>query len=73
MLELLVGRRYETLEQLKDDIENITSQRVNSIIESESDKIEDLDYMIDFEFEESDIHTIFYLKDNGNRYYITEV
>ena len=29
--------------------------------------------MIDFEFSEFDIHTLWYLKDNADRYYITEV
>lgn len=73
MLEKLVGRRYENLELLKNDIEILSGKNVNAIIESESDRFEEMDYMIDFEFEEFDIHTIFYLKDNAGRYYITEV
>lgn len=73
MLATLVGNRYETLELLKNDIEIITGKKVNTIIESESERFEEMDYMIDFEFEDFDIHTIFYLKDNGNKYYITEV
>lgn len=73
MLKKLIGRRYESLELLKNDIEVLTGKNVNAIIESESERFEDMDYMIDFEFEEFDIHTIFYLKDNGGRYYITEV
>ena len=73
MLEKLVGRRYETLELLRNDIEILSGKKVNAIIESESDRPEELDFMIDFEFEDFDIHTIFYLKDNADRYYITEV
>ena len=73
MLEKLVGRRYETLELLKNDIEVLTGKKVNAIIESESERFEEMDFMIDYEFEEFDIHTLFYLKDNANRYYITEV
>ena len=73
MLEKLIGRRYETLESLKNDIEDLSGRKVNAIIESESERFEDMDYMIDFEFEEFDIHTLFYLKDNADRYYITEV
>ena len=73
MLEKLVGRRYETLEQLKNDIEILTGKKVNAIIESESERFEEMDFMIDYEFELFDIHTLFYLRDNGNRYYITEV
>lgn len=73
MLEKLVGRRYETLELLRNDIEILTGKKVNAIIESESDRFDEMDYMIDYEFEEFDIHTLFYLKDNADRYYITEV
>ena len=73
MLERLVGRRYKNLELLKNDIETLTGKTISTILESESERFEDMDFMIDFEFEEFDIHTIFYLKDNGNNYYITEV
>ena len=73
MLEKLVGRRYESLELLKNDIEILTGKKVNAIIESESDRLEGTDFMIDVEFKEFDIDIIFYLKDNAGRYYITEV
>lgn len=73
MLEKLIRRRYETLELLRNDIEILTGKNVNTIIESESDRPEGTDFMIDIEFEEFDIVTIFYLKDNADRYYITEV
>ena len=72
-MEKLVGRRFKTLEELKEEIEKITQKKVNSIIESESDRLEETDFMIDYEFELFDIHTMFYLKDNANNYYITEV
>ena len=73
MLEKLVGRRYANLELLKNDIEILTGKTVNTIMESESDRLPEQDFMIDFEFEEFDIDTIFYLKDNAGNYYITEV
>jgi hypothetical protein len=73
MLEGLVGNRYATLEALKKDIEKITKRTVSVIIESETERPEGTDFMIDYEFEEFDIHTLFYLKDNGGKYYITEV
>lgn len=72
-MESLVGRRYEDLDILKADIENISGRKVNTIIESESDRPEGTDLMIDYEFEPFDIHTMFYLKDMADRYYITEV
>ena len=72
-MEMLVGRRYESLNTLKEDIEKISGKKVNAIIESESERPEGTDLMIDYEFEPFDIHTIFYLKDMADRYYITEV
>jgi len=72
-MESLVGRRYEDLDILKADIENISGRKVNAIIESESDRPDGTDLMIDYEFEPFDIHTMFYLKDMADRYYITEV
>lgn len=72
-MERLVGRRYESLNALKEDIEKISGKNVNVIMESESDRPEGTDLMIDYEFEPFDIHTVFYLKDMADRYYITEV
>ena len=72
-MKTLVGRRFRTLDEIRREIEHVTGKTVNSIIESESERLPDMDYMIDFEFELFDIHTIFYLKDNADRYYITEV
>ena len=72
-MERLVGKRFKTLDELKEKIEKITQKKVNSIIESESDRLEESDFMIDYEFELFDIHTMFYLKDNANNYYIIEV
>lgn len=72
-MERLVGRRFKTLDELKAEIEKITQKKVNAVIESESDRAEGTDYMIDYEFELFDIHTMFYLKDNADNYYITEV
>ena len=72
-LNSLVGERFSTLEELKERIEFLTGKKVNTIVESESERPEGTDFMIDFEYEEWDIHTIFYLKDNNEKYYITEV
>lgn len=72
-MKTLVGMRFDSLEKLKEHIEKITNKSVRAIIESESERDKAMDYMIDFEFEVTNIHTIFYLKDNANRYYITEV
>lgn len=72
-LQKIVGRRYESLDLLKNDIEVLTGRDVNVIMESESDRLEEMDFMIDYEFEPFDIHTLYYLKDNAGRYYITEV
>jgi hypothetical protein len=73
MLENLVGKHFDTLEDLKKEIENLTGEKVSTIIESESEKLEGTDDMIDVEFELFDIQTIWYQKDDVGRYYITEV
>lgn len=70
----LVGKRFNTLDQLKMAIEKISNMKVNMIAESQTERPEDSDDMIDFCYLElQDIHTMFYLKDNAGRYYITEV
>lgn len=73
--EKIVGRRYKTLELLKNDIEITLGRNIETIIESESERIEELDFMIDYCFvdDENEIETLYYLKDNGGMYYITEV
>lgn len=70
----LVGKRFNTLDQLKMAIEKISNMKVDMISESQTERLEDSDDMIDFCYLElQDIHTMFYLKDNAGRYYITEV
>mgnify|MGYP000975810765 FL=1 len=70
----LVGKRFNTLDQLKMAIEKISNMKVDMIAESQTERPEDGDAMIDFCYLElQDIHTMFYLKDNAGRYYITEV
>lgn len=70
----LVGKRFNTLDQLKIAIEKISNMKVDMIAESQTERPEDSDDMIDFCYLElQDIHTMFYLKDNAGRYYITEV
>lgn len=55
-------------------IEKISNMKVDMIAESQTERPEDSDDMIDFCYLElQDIHTMFYLKDNAGRYYITEV
>lgn len=70
----LVGKRFNTLDQLKMAIEKISNMKVDMIAESQTERPKDSDDMIDFCYLElQDIHTMFYLKDNAGRYYITEV
>lgn len=73
ILENLVGRRYASLDLLKNDIEILIEKNVTNIEESNSDRFEEMDFMIDYEIEGSDkVYTLFYLKDNCGSYYITE-
>ena len=37
-------------------------------MESESERDSEMDFMIDYEFEKFDVHTLFYLKDNNGNY-----
>ena len=72
--ESIVGKRYKSLDLLKADIETCLKRTVETIIESESERPEEMDFMIDYCFEddEDEIETIWYLKDNAGNYYITE-
>lgn len=73
-MELLVGRRFYTLYDIKDEIEKLTGKTVEKIFISESDRCLDCDNMIDYCFENDDnVYTMFYLIDNAYRFYITEV
>ena len=70
----LVGKRYAALELLRNDIELLTNRKVCNIVISESECSYEMDLMIDYEFEDDDeVYTLFYLLDNANNYYITEV
>lgn len=73
VLNKLVGKRFYTLDEIKNEIEKNADIKVSCIMESESEKPDGTDFMIDIEFERFNIYTIFYLLDNDNRYYITEV
>ena len=72
--EQLIGKRFNNLTELKNELEKLTKRKIISIFESESDIVEDCDNMIDFEFEnDGNVYTIYYLFDNAKRYYITEI
>ena len=73
-MEEIIGQRFANLTELKNEIEKLTNRKVATIIASESDIVDNCDNMIDFEFEnDSDSYTIYYLFDNANNYYITEI
>lgn len=73
MKQNLIGNRYKNLEDLKTDLEKLHNCKVINIFESESERLEDSDFMIDYELEnDTDVYTVFYLFDNAHNYYITE-
>lgn len=73
MKQNLIGNRYKNLEDLKTDLEKLHNCKVVNIFESESERLEDSDFMIDYELEnDTDVYTVFYLFDNAHNYYITE-
>ena len=70
----MLGTRHKTLEDLKECLQKYLGKKVVNIFESESERLENLDYMIDYELEnDNNVYTIYYLKDNENNYYITEI
>lgn len=73
-IEKMVGKRYTSLDEIKKEIEKLTGVKVAEVIKSSSERLKGTDFMLDFEFEDdSDVYTIFYLKDNAGNYYITEI
>lgn len=73
MKQNLIGNRYKNLEDLKTDLEKLHNCKIVNIFESESERLEDSDFMIDYELEnDTDVYTLFYLFDNAHNYYITE-
>jgi hypothetical protein len=67
-LNKLVGKRFRHL----DDIERELKEEVN-IIQSDSERLINLDYMLDGEYSGQVEFTIFYLLDSDELMYITEV
>ena len=51
MKQNLIGNRYKNLEDLKTDLEKLHNCKVINIFESESERLEDSDFMIDYELE----------------------
>ena len=73
MLQKLIGNRYENLDLLKSDIESLSKSKVTSMGESEHEEYTWIDNIIDVELDDCDLVEVFYLKDNGGKYYITEI
>ena len=78
-LQNMTGRRYASLEDVKKDMEILTGKSVRNIIFSELEPKENdsecmtLDNMIDYELEGDEVRTLYYLKDNAGKIFITEV
>ena len=74
ILSSIIGTRYATLEELKEVLEEKLDKKVTSIFESESENFAITDNMIDYEVEnDGNVYTLYYLRDNENKYYITEI
>lgn len=67
-LEKLIGSRFRYI----GDIAESLKEKVN-IIQSESERLDGLDFMLDGEYEDETPFTLYYLKDNDGLFYITEV
>lgn len=69
----MIGKRYYDLEAVKGDLECLTGNKVLTIMFSETEKPEECDDMIDYEFETGQVETMYYLKDNSGKLLITEI
>ena len=74
-MDKIIGMRFENLEEIKRKIEELTNRKVYAIVDegtTEATRDFHTDFEILYEFENYEQHTLFYLKDNANQYYITE-
>lgn len=71
-LEKIVGERYNTLQEVQKDIEDITGKKTRDIEDSNMPGTR-TDFIMSYRFMDSDdFHILHYLKDNAGNYYITE-
>ena len=71
-VEEIVGQRYNTLQEVQKDIEDITGKKIRNIKAIEMPKFKK-DFIIRYRFTDSDdFHILHYLKDSAKNYYITE-
>ena len=85
-LEILVGKRFDDLQQLRYKIEDmfIGRTKVISLFETEDDYNDDVDiesgdvyldnsFDLVFDYDEDEFHKVYYLLDNNKLIYVTEV
>lgn len=71
-LEKITGRRYNSLQDVQKDIEDITGKKTRDIEDSNMPGVR-TDFIMSYRFMDSDdFHILYYLKDNAGNYYITE-
>lgn len=73
MFESLVSRRFATLKELKEAAQKLTNYKITTCINLGKPDLEGIDNEILIEFANEQQITFWYLKDNANNYYITEV
>lgn len=67
-LNNLVGKRFKYLKDISSQL-----KENNTIIKSESERLQGLDFILDGEYLDETPFSIYYLVDNNNLLYITEV
>ena len=75
-LDLLVGYRFSTIEELTATLKNMGAENPHTF-ESESELLGDGDFQLDGcvnkdSDDDSDYFTLYYIRDKANNYYITE-
>jgi hypothetical protein len=71
--ENLVGLRYSSLEVMSKKLTSVFGEEIE-VSESDAELTEEMDNQLVFAMDESELDVdLYYLKDNADNYYITEV
>ena len=71
-MKSLVGKRFNSILAIKNYLENVLNMEGVSMIRSESDTLNGLDFVLDGESND-EVFSIFYLVDNRGCMYVTEI
>lgn len=73
LLQKLVGKRFVSIPWLKETIEKLVHDDVKILEETPDEIPENCDDYLDLSFGDDEDYCIYYMTDNANRFYITEI